>query len=1010
MNRIILSLLAIFLSTQASAQLSGDGYYRVQNLQSSRYIYMIDNKTTGFSYQKTSYDVGALRTISPFSRVVNDPGSVFYISKVNGNQYNLRSQGADAHNMVGRYLTLTSTTYQGKTYYRASATEQGITLYLFDEDYSGPEGVISTQKTGSVALMCWDLQPVSASADNYFGLNSTVQVGSQHFTTLYASFPFTHASENMKNYVVTKIDGEFAVWKEVTGKVAASTPVIMQLSGATATDNRLNLEVSGGNAPSDNILKGVYFENSTVDMISPSSFHFNATPYDPNTMRLLGVTSKGKLGFVKSDVQYIPRNQAYLVVPAGSPNELTLLSQAEYEAELANDVVTVTARDKQRQYGDANPTFDYDVTGTGTLKGQPTITCSATPSSPVGTYPIVVGKGSVTNRQFTPVNGTLTVTRAPLVATARSYTIKQNEPLPQFEVDYSGFKVGDTKSVLTTQPVVTCNVPADKAPGQYPITVSGATAQNYNISFVAGVLTINEADPITIRATSLTKGYGDAMPQLAYTVEGGSVTGQPVLQCDATAASPVGTYAIKVTKGTIDYPNLVLVDAVLTIAKAPLTISAGGPYTMKQTDPRPEFKPVFQGFKLGENEQVLIAQPVLTTNAPADNTPGTYEVTVSGAQAANYAITYKSGRLVITEADLITIMANDAAMVYGDEVPQLTFTITGGEVAGMPEISCVATSQSDAGTYDIVVSKGNINYPNLKLVNGKLTIGQAPLKASVGSYSRKQGEPNPVFDIVYDGFRNGDTEEVFITKPVATTDADASSAPGVYDIVVSGGEARNYAFTYLPGRLVITEADQIVIMAHAATMVYGDEVPQLTYTISGGEVEGVPELSCVATSLSDAGTYDIIVSKGTINYPNLKLVDGTLTITQAPLTASVGSYTRQQGEENPVFEILYDGFRNGDTEEVFITKPVATTAADADARPGVYDIIVSGGEARNYAFTYVSGKLTVQVPNAISHISFSAPVDIYTTTGRLVRRQAVSTEGLPRGIYIAGGRKVVVKQ
>ena len=95
---------------------------------------------------------------------------------------------------------------------------------------------------------------------------------------------------------------------------------------------------------------------------------------------------------------------------------------------------------------------------------------------------------------------------------------------------------------------------------------------------------------------------------------------------------------------------------------------------------------------------------------------------------------------------------------------------------------------------------------------------------------------------------------------MATTDADASSAPGVYDIVVSGGEARNYSFTYLPGRLVITEADQIVIMAHAATMVYGDEVPQLTYTISGGEVEGVPELSCVATSLSDAGTYDIILS------------------------------------------------------------------------------------------------------------------------------------------------------
>ena len=1009
MNRILLSLFTFLFATQASAQLSSDGYYRVQNLQTSRYIYMIDNKTTGFNYQKTTYDVGALRTISPFSRVVNDPGSVFYIQSVGNNQYNLRSQGADAHNMVGRYLTLTPTNYQGKTYYRASATEQGITLYLFDEDYSGSEGVILTQKTGSVALMCWDLQPVSATSDNYFGLNATVQVGDQQFTSLYAAFPFTHSSSNMKNFVVIKVDGPYAVYREITGKVAASTPVIMQLAGATATDNRLNLETSGGTAPSDNLLKGVYFENSTIDMISPSSFHFNAKPYDPATMRLLGVTSDGKLGLVKSNVQYIPRNQVYLEVPAGTPDELTLISQAEYNDMLANDVVTVTARNKQREYGDANPVFDYDVSGTGTLRGVPTVTCQATQSSPVGTYPIVVGKGSVTNLVFTPVNGTLTINKAPLTVAARNYTIKQNEALPSYGINYTGFMLGENNSVLTQQPTLTCNVPADKAPGTYEIVVSGGSAQNYDLTYVNGTLTILPADPITIRVTNVTKDYGDAMPQLAYTVEGGTVQGQPVLECDATASSPVGTYPIRVKKGTIDYPNLVLVDGTLTISKASLLISAGGPYTMKQNEPRPEFKAVYKGFKLGENESVLTAQPVFSTNAPADNTPGEYEVTVSGAQAANYAITYQSGRLIITEADLITIMANDATMVYGDEVPQLTFTITGGEVEGTPQVSCVATSQSDAGIYDIVVTQGNINYPNLKLVNGKLTISQAPLIASVGNYSRKQGEANPVFTIEYDGFRNGDTEAALTKKPIATTEADVNSAPGVYDIVVSGGEARNYAFTYQPGRLVITEADQIVIMASHATMVYGDEVPQLSYTISGGEVEGVPEITCVATSQSDAGEYDIIITAGTINYPNLKIVNGTLTIGQAPLTASVGNYSRQQGEDNPVFEIFYDGFRNGDTEDVFITKPVATTTADANARPGVYDIIVSGGEARNYAFTYVSGKLTVQVPNGIAHVSFAAPVDIYTTTGRLVRRQAISTQGLPRGVYIVGGRKVVMK-
>ena len=41
----------------------------------------------------------------------------------------------------------------------------------------------------------------------------------------------------------------------------------------------------------------------------------------------------------------------------------------------------------------------------------------------------------------------------------------------------------------------------------------------------------------------------------------------------------------------------------------------------------------------------------------------------------------------------------------------------------------------------------------------------------------------------------------------------------------------------------------------------------------------------------------------------------------------------------------------------------------------------------------------------------SDPLNVYDLQGRLVSRQATatSTEGLPKGIYIRGGRKVIVK-
>ncbi|MCR4603399.1 MAG: hypothetical protein K5683_07710 [Prevotella sp.] len=1010
MKRLLFFFLFAAFVSPVLAQLNGNGYYRARNFKSERYIIMIDNKSKGANYTTTTYDLDAMMSVKPFDRVCSDPGSVVFVENCGGNQYNLKAQGTDVHATTGRYLTITQANATHQTYF-CSASVSGVTVYLFDEQWTGNEGRLSTSNNiggGGDVYRHWQFFPVSATDDsNYLGVKGEVAVGGKYYRASYYAFPYTFASSGMKAHIVTKLDGEYAVWQPLEGKVAATTPVIIECVGADASSNRLNLETADTSIPSGNILIGNYFDNSGYSHITESSYHFNATKYDANTMRLLGVTSQGKLGFVKSSLKYLPQNSSYLVVPAGSPDEITLVSQAEYDALIAADRVTVTARSYTREYGDANPTFEYDVEGT--LKGQPAISCAATQSSPVGTYPIVVEKGTSTNRSFTGVNGTLTITPAPLTVTAQSYTIKQNEPLPQFAIDYAGFKLGETAAVLSSQPALTCDVPQDKTPGVYQIVVSGTEAANYAVSHVNGTLTILEADPITVTATSMTKVYGDAVPQLTWVVEGGTLEGQPALHCDVTESSLPGEYAITVSRGTLDYPNLVFVDGKLTVTKAPLVISAGT-YSMKQNEERPEFKASFEGFKLGETEAVLTSQPVLTTTAPDDNTPGVYEVLVSGAEAANYDITYKAGRLTILQADEIVIVAADATMVYGDDVPELLYSVSGGELEGVPAISCEATSSSPAGTYPIVLSLGTVDYPNVKLVNGTLTITKAPLVISAGSYTMKQDEERPEFKASFEGFKLEETEAVLTSQPVFSTTAPVDNTPGEYEVMVSGAEAENYDITYKSGRLIILQADEIVIMATDATMVYGDNVPQLLYTVSGGELEGEPVVTCEATSSSPAGTYPIVISVGTVDYPNLKLVNGTLTITKAQLKASVANYEREQGQPNPDFAIVYEGFRNGDDPSVFTVAPTASTTATEESEPGVYDITIQGGEAQNYSFVYIGGKLIVNVPSSIASVRvFDAPVDIYTLTGRLVRAQATSTAGIPRGLYIAGGRKIVVK-
>ena len=483
----------------------------------------------------------------------------------------------------------------------------------------------------------------------------------------------------------------------------------------------------------------------------------------------------------------------------------------------ADDPVEITANDYTIKYGDELPTFGYTSTG-AELKGVPTVSCEATSSSPVGTYDIVVSKGTVENTNVTFVKGTLTIEKAPLTITAKSYTRKQGEDNPAFEVEYEGFKNSETESVLTKKPTVTCSATASSAPGEYDIIPSGAAATNYEISYVNGKLTVTNADPVTVTAKSYTIKYGDAIPTFGYLTAGAVLNGTPQLSCTATSTSGVGTYDIVVSKGTVTNYNVTYVKGTLTIEKAPLTIS-GGTYTMKQGDALPTLKAEYSGFKNGETEAVLTKKPTLTTTVTSSSAPGEYEVKVSGAAAKNYDITYKSGKITVIQADAVIVTASSYTITYGDALPKFGYTSEGAALSGTPEITCSATTTSPVGTYDIIIKKGTVTNYNVTYVKGTLTIEKAPLTISGGTYTMKQGEPLPTLKAEYSGFKNGETEAVLTKKPTLTTTATSASAPGEYEVKVSGAEAKNYEISYKPGLITIIQTDGIETVIESAESV-----------------------------------------------------------------------------------------------------------------------------------------------------------------------------------------------
>jgi hypothetical protein len=211
--------------------------------------------------------------------------------------------------------------------------------------------------------------------------------------------------------------------------------------------------------------------------------------------------------------------------------------------------LTVTADNKSRAYGVANPLF------TGTLSGvQPgdnitaAYTTTANASSPVGTYAIVPvlsdPDGKLGNYSVTGNSGVLTITKAPLTVTADNKSRAYGVANPLFTGTLSGVQGGDN---ITATYTTTAN--ASSPVGTYAIVpvLSDPDGKlgNYSVTGNSGVLTITKA-PLTVAADNKSRAYGVANPLFTGTVNGmrpgDNITA--TYTTTANASSPVGTYAI----------------------------------------------------------------------------------------------------------------------------------------------------------------------------------------------------------------------------------------------------------------------------------------------------------------------------------------------------------------------------------------------------------------------------------------------------------------------------------
>lgn len=470
-----------------------------------------------------------------------------------------------------------------------------------------------------------------------------------------------------------------------------------------------------------------------------------------------------------------------------------------------------------------------------------------------------------------------------ITADAKTRTYGEANPALTWRITDGALLEGDSVTgSLATSATITSGV------GAYAITQGTlAIDGDYAIDFVGATLTI-QARAITITADDLSRTYGDANPDLTWEVTAGSLvdgdTFSGALSTTATASSDVGLY--DVTQGTLANANYAITfeKGTLTVDKRAITVTADD-LSRAYGDANPALTWTVTDGDLVNGDTLSGA---MATTATTTSSVGGYDVTQGTLTAsANYEMTFVDGTLTVNQR-AITITADDKSKTYGDANPDLTWSVTEGDLVNGDTLSGALSTEATvrSGVGDYAIAQGTLDDANyaITFVEGALTVDRRAITVTADDGSKIYGDANPALTwSVTDGdLVNGD-----VLLGDLVTEVDATTGVGSYEVGQGTLAASdNYELTYEAGTLTV-ERREVTITADDQSRLFGFDNPALTWRITAGDlvngdaVSG--SLSTDAEPLSLIGTYSI--DQGTLGLsPNydLSFVAGTMAVTPVP--------------------------------------------------------------------------------------------------------------------------------
>jgi hypothetical protein len=404
--------------------------------------------------------------------------------------------------------------------------------------------------------------------------------------------------------------------------------------------------------------------------------------------------------------------------------------------------------------------------------------------------------------------------------------------------------------------------------------------------------------PITVVAQAKSKKYGDADPELTYTVGGDGLVGTDALSgaLAHTSNGHAGTWAVN--QGTLTNPDyaVTFTGASYTVDKRPITVVA-----QAKSKKYGEADPVLTYTVGGDG---LVGTDALSGALDHTSTGhvGTWAVNQGTVVASNdYSVTFAGADYTVDKRP-ITVAAEAKSKKYGESDPALTYTVGGDGLVGTETLSgaLAHTSNGHAGTW--AVNQGTVvastDYTISSFTGASYTVNpRAVIITPIASQKKaKDLDPSLTYTMSGDTVISGDS--IFGGIKRVAGEAVGKYKMDATSVIIRNGNSGNtqssdYVITSSESDFEIQKRD-ITITATAATKVFGDANPALNYVVTGDPLASGDTLAgSLSFTGTDAGTY--LIGIGTVgiaptvdatNY-NLTYVSANMVITKKTRTVSL---------------------------------------------------------------------------------------------------------------------------